>query len=221
MNELTVDPRTLEVITLLGHSGAASIGPMAWRSSAVGAAPEAMCDEELVQAVASGDERCLEALYDRYGSFVYSIVSRIVVDRDLAQDATQEAFLAAWNQASRFSARRGEVRTWLASIAHHKAVDVVRSQRASRDRVADAEAAAEVSSIADETVAEHAAEHDALAGLVGTLSPEHRQVVLLTYFGGYTSAELSRALDLPEGTVKSRLFSAMRHLRSHVESDGW
>src|SRR4051812_38974031 len=88
-------------------------------------------DEELVDRLAAGpDEAALSELYDRYQAAMYGLAMRITNDAALAQDAVQEAFVGVWRNAARYAVGRASVRTWMLSIAHHRAIDIVRRRRA-------------------------------------------------------------------------------------------
>ena len=89
---------------------------------------EHLSDHGLLALVARGDREAFARLYDQYSEAAYSLAVRIVRDRDLAADVVQDAFLAVWKQASRFDARRGQPSTWILTLTHHKAVDIVRRE---------------------------------------------------------------------------------------------
>jgi RNA polymerase sigma-70 factor (ECF subfamily) len=89
-------------------------------------------DDQLVELVAQQDAGALEALYDRYGRPAYSLARRILTEETLAQDVVQEVFLSLWRDARRFDAGRGSVATYLLSMTHHRAVDVVRREENQR-----------------------------------------------------------------------------------------
>ena len=91
---------------------------------------EPFTDSALVARCAGGDEAALAELYDRYASVSYGLAMRIVRDAALAEDVVQEAFLAVWRGAARFDESRSKVSTWLLSLVHHKAVDLVRREEA-------------------------------------------------------------------------------------------
>ncbi len=83
-------------------------------------------DDEIITLLATGDERGLIALYDRYGGIVYSLIVTIVHHQDAAEELTQEVFLRAWRQAASLESDRGRVKSWLLGIAHHVAIAEVR-----------------------------------------------------------------------------------------------
>ncbi len=186
-------------------------------------------DAALVARVRAGDEAALEALYQRYGAACFRLVRRILGDADLAQDAVQQVFLALWQTGptadgqSRpgYDPSRGAVGTWLLSVAHHKAVDLLRREMGRRKRLASYQELTEIEAAgpgpADQAWVALRAERTRAA--LRELSPEHREVLLLAYYGGYSQSEISGMTGLPLGTVKSRTLHAMRHLRTRLAGD--
>lgn len=175
--------------------------------------PEAQEDAVLLREVARGSEIALEAIYNRYGPACYRLARRILADAHLAEDVTQQVFLALW-QGSGYDPRRGALSTWLLGITHHKAVDMVRHEerrRAERLGPAQAEIAAAIPG-PDDVAWESLRAMQARAAL-RELSGDHREVLLLAYYGGFTQTEIAEMTGLPLGTVKSRTLHAMRRLR--------
>src|SRR6476661_9415572 len=106
---------------------------------------EHLSDHGLLALTARGDREAFSRLYDMYSGVAYSLAVRIVRDRDLAADVVQDAFVAVWKQASRFDSRRGQPSTWILTLTHHKAVDVVRREdRRRAEPLDDARAATAV-----------------------------------------------------------------------------
>lgn len=168
-------------------------------------------ESDLMKAIAKGDEGALDELYTRFAPLAYGLALRILRDRQLAEDAVQEAFLSVWRSAARFDARRGGARTWVLMLVHRRAVDLV--QRNQRHR--DTELASEpLAPSAAETSELNADRRDVQAAL-GALPPKQRAALDLAYYGGYTQQEIAAHLDVPLGTVKSQTFDALRRLR-HV-----
>jgi RNA polymerase sigma-70 factor (ECF subfamily) len=176
--------------------------------------PAALEDAALLGQVSSGDEAALETLYHRYGRACFALARRILDDAHLAEDVVQQVFTALW-KGSGYDVRRGAVSTWLMSVTHHKAVDVLRREAPRRKRLASEQALLEVAVAGpgpdDEAWMRLRAERtrDALR----TLAPEQREVLLLAYYGGYTQSEIANLTGLPLGTVKSRTLTALRRLR--------
>jgi RNA polymerase sigma factor (sigma-70 family) len=177
----------------------------------------ALEDADLLARVGSGDERAIEALYERYGRACFALARRILDDNQLAEDVVQQVFLAMW-QGTGYDARRGAVSTWLLSVTHHKAIDSLRREGNRRRRTASDQALLELAAAGagpdDLAWAQLRAERTRAA--LRELTPEHREVLLLAYYGGYTQREISDLTGLPLGTVKSRTLNALRNLRDRL-----
>ena len=172
-------------------------------------------DHDLLAACAEGDEQALGSLYDRFGTVAYRLALRVLRDAALAEDAVQEAFLAVWRQAASFDSSRGKASTWILTLVHRRAVDLVRRQaRFSElpDQLGVMAPQAVVSESADDDAVLREARGEVQAALA-TLSKAEREVLDLAYWGGLTQSEIATKLGIPSGTVKSRTFSALRHLR--------
>ena len=170
-----------------------------------------LSDEALVALMARSEEVALAELYDRFGRVAWGIAFRVLRDRALAEDAVQDAFLGAWRGAARFAPERGSVRSWLLTLVHRRAVDLVR--REERRRV-DPEPE-------DHGRVQRGADDDALLRLerervqaaLARLPDRERETLELAYYGGFTQSELAERLGAPLGTIKSRMFSGLAHLR--------
>jgi RNA polymerase sigma factor (sigma-70 family) len=172
-------------------------------------------DDDLLVSCAEGDEQALGSLYDRFGKVAYGLALRVLRDAALAEDAVQEAFLAVWRQAARFDRSRGTASTWILTIVHRRAVDLVRSQasfNALPDQLEVAGPPAVVAESADDDVALRETQGQVQAALA-TLSRAEREVLGLAYWCGLTQSEIATALGIPSGTVKSRTFNALARLR--------
>jgi RNA polymerase sigma-70 factor (ECF subfamily) len=181
---------------------------------------EHLSDHGLVALVARGDSDAFARLYDTYSEPAYSLALRIVRDHDLAADVVQEAFMTVWNQAARFDPNRGSPSTWILTVTHHRAVDVVRREQRRRSESLDhASEAPDPSPPVDERAWLGVARSQ-IAAALRTLPDPHREVIELAYFAGYTQSELAERLSLPLGTVKSRTFAAMAALRQALQEAG-
>jgi RNA polymerase sigma factor (sigma-70 family) len=187
-----------------------------------GRAYRGLRDGQLVELVAQRDAGALEALYARYGMAAYSLARRILTEEMLAQDVVQEVFLSLWRDARRFDPGRGTVATYLLSMTHHRAVDVVRREenlrrwRTSEEGLEldpDPRARVEEEVEASERRAEV---RTALAGLPAA----QREALLLAYFGGYTQREVAALVGVPLGTVKTRMAAGMRKLKEALQDAG-
>jgi RNA polymerase sigma factor (sigma-70 family) len=190
--------------------------------------PADVTDATLFRAVQDRRVGALDALYGRFGRPAYSLARRICVDEGLAEDVVQEVFLAIWREPERFDPARGSVSSWLLTLVHHRAVDAVRREAGRRRHtVAPSEdgeewsgppgPGADVGAI-DAVVAGHV--RDALA----QLPAEQREALALAYYGGYTQREVASLVKVPLGTVKSRMFTAVKRMRvllePHVDESG-
>ena len=170
-----------------------------------------LSDEALPALVARGDEAALAELYDRFGRIAYGLALRILRDPSLAEDAVQDAFLAAWRTAVSFDPGRGKASTWLLTLVHRRAVDVVRREERRRADPLDADPVASGEST-DET-AEVRSDRRRVQAALAELPPDQRQALELAYYGGLSQSELAERLGVPLGTVKSRMFVALSRLR--------
>ena len=183
-----------------------------------------LSDEALVALVARGDEAALGELYDRVGRIAYGIAFRVVRDDRLAEDAVQEGFLAVWRSAATFRADRAKASTWIVTLVHRRAVDLVRREERRRVEPLDLEqrdAPDPAGSAEDE--AWLGFERERVQRLLRALPDAQREALELAYYGGYSQAELAERLGVPLGTIKSRMFAGLARLRElldDTESEG-
>jgi RNA polymerase sigma factor (sigma-70 family) len=171
-----------------------------------------LSDEALVALAARAEQSALAELYDRYGRAAYGLALRILRDETLAEDAVQEAFLALWRTASRFVPERGKASTWILTLVHRRAVDVVRHEE--RRRTDTLEGAPEPDS--GTGVDEEAwlrLQRERVQSALRQLPDQQREALELAYYGGFTQSELAERLGQPVGTIKSRMFNGLARLR--------
>jgi RNA polymerase sigma factor (sigma-70 family) len=177
-----------------------------------------LSDEALLALVARSDDGALAELYDRYGRAAYALALRILRDPALAQDAVQEAFLAAWRTAAAFDHRRGTASTWLMTLVHRRAVDVVR--REDRRRASPLEDAPVAAGDSTDEEVELREQRRKVQEALEVLTPAERESLELAYYGGLSQSEIAEKLGLPLGTVKSRMFSGLGRLRDALAEAG-
>lgn len=173
-------------------------------------------DLELVRRVAVRDHGAFEALYRRYVPAAYGVALRVLRQPFLAQEVVHDAFLAVWGAPDAYDATRGPFRTFLLSLVHHRAVDAVRREERLRER--ERRANPDPPSVEDvvEAVVEEADLADRrrqVGEALSSLPPDQRRLVELMYFRGWTQSRIAEREGIPIGTVKSRVFAAMRRLR--------
>jgi len=167
-------------------------------------------EPELIDLLKLRQQTAFSYLYDNYASALYGIIVSIVPDRELANDVLQEAFVKIWKQVSTYDASKGRLFTWMMNIARNASIDMLRSknyQRSQQNRELT------------ETVYEKRGststnvEQIGLRKLVNSLKEDYRILLELAYFEGLTQDEISKMLNMPLGTVKTRLRTALIQLR--------
>jgi RNA polymerase sigma factor (sigma-70 family) len=176
-----------------------------------------LSDEALVALVARADEDALAELYDRFGRVAYGLALRIVRDPALAEDAVQEGFLAVWRSAARFVAERAKASTWILTLTHRRAVDLVRREQPRRADPLDV--APHESSDDTEEEAWLRLRRTRVQEALKQLPDKQREALELAYYGGFTQSELADRLGEPLGTIKSRMFSGLANLRDLLVED--
>jgi len=174
-----------------------------------------LSDEALVALVARSDEPALAELYDRIGGIAYGLAYRILRDESLAEDAVQDAFLGLWRAASTFIPERAKASTWILTLVHRRAVDLVR--REERRRTEPLDDAPEAATGSAEDSAWLHLERERVQVALRQLPDQQREALELAYYGGFTQSELAERLGQPLGTIKSRMFSGLSRLRELLD----
>ena len=172
-----------------------------------------LSDEALVALLARHDDVALAELYDRFGRVAYNLARRILRDDDLARDAVQEGFLTVWRRSATFVPERAKASTWLLTLVHRRAVDLVR--REERRRTEPLEGAPEPA--AEDDTAWLRFERERVQEALRRLPDQQREALELAYYGGYTQSEVAGRLGVPLGTIKSRMFTGLAQLRDLLE----
>lgn len=172
----------------------------------------------LLAAVAAADRDAFRALYDRAAPKLFGIALRICKDRELAEDALQDAFVEIWRRAGRFDPARGGADAWMAVIARNRAIDALRRRGAQPGGAAGPETDERLLALADPaSPADGGAEYLALVQCLGRLEDREREAVLLAYYAGATRDELAGRYDAPVPTVKTWLRRALAALRACLD----
>jgi RNA polymerase sigma-70 factor (ECF subfamily) len=179
-----------------------------------------LADEDLMPLVERKVPDAFEILYDRHGGAAYSLAYRIVGDRVVAEDVTQEAFLSAWRSGARYDRARGSVRTWLLGVVRNRAIDVLRREGTRAPALSlDADLAPVREPVTPELTDVEAVRREAgreVREVLAQLPDEQLKVVHLAYFGGLSQTEIAEALGMPLGTVKGRMRLAMEKMRAKL-----
>jgi RNA polymerase sigma-70 factor (ECF subfamily) len=176
-------------------------------------------DEALLALVSRADDDALAELYDRYGRVAYGLALRVLRDAALAEDAVQEGFLAVWRSADRFLAERAKPSTWILTLVHRRAVDLVRREQ--RRRADPLESAPDPAGRASDEEMELRSRRRIVQDALRRLPDDQREALELAYYGGFTQSELAERLGVPLGTIKSRMFTGLRRLRDLLADAGF
>lgn len=180
-----------------------------------GSAADAIASkEDLLAQVASGDKAAFSELYDQSAARVFGLVRRILIDEAQSEEVTQEIFLEIWQTASRYAPTKGSAMTWIFTMAHRRAVDRIRSSQSGRDRdlkVGMRDYEREFDQVAERV--EISIENERVKVAMQQLTELQRQAIALAYYEGYSHSEVASILQIPIGTVKTRLRDGMIRLR--------
>ena len=174
-------------------------------------------DASLAMAVARWQEEALAEIYRRHAGAVFGLAKRLIFDAVLAEEVTQEVFVRLWREPERFDPTRGSLRTFLLSVTHGRAIDILRSETSRRAREERSRSVAEAGydleqEVFDLTTAERV--RQAVAKLPGV----ERKAIELAYFGGHSYREVAAIENEPEGTIKSRIRSGLRRLGRDLDA---
>lgn len=170
--------------------------------------------EDLMARVVRGDQEAFEAVYTRVSGPVYGLIRRVLRDPAQSEEVAQEVLVNVWKSAARFDENQGSAMAWIMTMAHRRAVDRVRSEQSASDRVkrlgsrSPGPAFDEVA----ETV-EIRLEREAVRQCLDSLTDLQRESIELAYYGGYSYREVSELLEVPLGTVKTRMRDGLIRMR--------
>lgn len=175
--------------------------------------------DELIPLIREKDQKAFSYLYDNYSQALYGVIYAIVNDTEEAEDVLQKAFLKIWNNFATYDPDKGRLYTWMLNISRNLAIDATRSKHEkvkSKIRSTDDTVYSYGSSLAAEE-----GSHDmiGLKTILGSLKEEHRQIIDLAYFDGYTQEEISKKLNMPLGTVKTKVRQAILVLRELTKKE--
>jgi RNA polymerase sigma-70 factor, ECF subfamily len=167
------------------------------------------------------DEQGLRAAYAAHAGEMFGFAVRSLDDRGLAEEAVQETFVRAWRFGDRFDPQLGTMRTWLFAILRHVVIDIARARAIRPEPVPDEAIQRATDRGASEDRLEHALLAWQIEEALRRIGEDHRRVVLETYYRRRPYSEVAVTLGIPEGTVKSRVYYALRALRLTLEEMGW
>lgn len=178
-------------------------------------------DLALLERIQRHDEQAFSKLYDRYASLLYTLTLRIVSTAEEAEDVLQEVFLQVWNKSSSYMKERGTVYSWVVTLTRNKAIDRVRSKRYKQQskevRLDEAQSVMETQTIMNPHQTVVLKEYqEIVTAATKKLSNIEAKILELSYYGGYSQAEIAKMLKMPLGTVKTKMRQGMIKLRQAV-----
>ncbi|MCX6350853.1 MAG: RNA polymerase sigma factor [Bacteroidetes bacterium] len=173
-------------------------------------------EEEIIFLLSRQDEEGLRKLYKHYAHALKGVLFKIVLSEETAEDLLQDTFVKIWNNFHSFDKRKGRLFTWMLNIARNLAIDKIRSPKYQAIQKTD-DIDDYVYAIDKSENESYQPEHIGVKAVVETLKPELREVINLIYFLGYTQSEVAEKLDIPLGTVKTRIRSGVIEMRKYFK----
>ncbi|MES2702392.1 MAG: RNA polymerase sigma factor [Bacteroidota bacterium] len=169
-------------------------------------------EEELVLLLQRQSREGFDYLYRQYGAVLYGVIFKVLNDEQTAQDVLQDAFVKIWKNIGQYNAAKGRLYTWMLNIARNSAIDKLRSKgEIMKGKILSGD---DVVYSRDGMKTEQRTDTIGLRKTVAGLKPEYEVIIDLAYFKGYTLDEIAKTLEIPLGTVKTRMRSAMQQLRT-------
>lgn len=172
-------------------------------------------EHELVVSLKQRDNQSFSYLYDNYAAALYGIINQIVPDKETANDVLQDVFVNIWKKIELYDPAKGRLFTWMLNVARNASIDKVRS-RSYQDSLKNHPLPDNVHNISNHSIKPNIDEIG-LRKVLSKLKSEHRVLIDLSYFQGFTHEEIAKALDMPLGTVKTRIRSALIQLRALIQ----
>lgn len=166
-------------------------------------------EKEIVTLLEKGDKKAITLLYEYYADSLFGVIKKVITDEDTAQDVLQESFIKIWRYAKKYDASKAKLFTWLYRIAYNTAIDKVRSQKNKSGK----EVQIETSAVYKITSNELNQDVLDIKKHLSSLDEKYQTVVNALFFEGMTQQEASDELNIPLGTIKSRLKIGLRELK--------
>ncbi|HEX2616731.1 MAG TPA: sigma-70 family RNA polymerase sigma factor [Flavobacteriales bacterium] len=162
-----------------------------------------------------GDQEAFAQLYDRYSAALYGVILKVVRDEKRAEETLQDAFLKIWRSIGSYDPAKGRPFTWMLNIARNAAIDVVRTAEFRMSGSIQGLDGHVYRTGSDE--ARQELEHIGVDRVLAAMPPEHREIIDMAYYQGFTQQEIAERTGIPLGTVKSRTRAALSHLRTALK----
>ena len=179
--------------------------------------PNTYTEQELVTALKERDNKAFAFLYDHYSGALYSIIRQIITDNsELAGDVLQEVFINIWRKIESYDQTKGRLFTWMLNIARNASIDTLRS-KSYQNSQKNQELPENVYKGASNQTTQQNVDNIGLKKVLEKLKQEHRVLVELAYFKGFTHEEIAEMMSIPLGTVKTRIRNALLQLREYLK----
>ena len=172
-------------------------------------------EQELVSQLLQQNDQAFSYLYDNYSPALFGVINQIISNKEIAADVLQDVFVNIWKKIGLYDDTKGRLFTWMLNIARNAAIDKLRS-RSYQDSLKNQPLAENVNTITANSAANPLQNDIGLRKQVGKLKEEYRVLIDLSYYQGFTHEEISKILNLPLGTVKTRIRSALTQLRTMI-----
>ena len=170
-------------------------------------------EDLLVTLLKKKERKAINYLYDNYSKALFGIILNVVNKEEVAEDLLQEVFIKIWKNIDRFDPSRGRLYTWMLNIARNTSIDYNRSKQNLKD-IKNQSIDNSLNDINKIENLEQKTDNIGLKGMVESLQPSYKEVIDLVYFKGFTQDETSKELNIPLGTVKTRVRAAISSLRT-------
>lgn len=184
-----------------------------------------IADGELFSRIARLQVDALAALYDRHSAALYGLACKILKNETLAEDVLQELFVAIWQNSHKFDGKRGASIAWLMVMCRNRCIDKLRAN-ATKRKYSEAIEESQFHQIPDDVAkdpfefAQHNDTQRIVQKALAQLPPEQREPIVLAYFEGLSQTEIAAGLNIPLGTIKTRMRLGMRKLRNLLKNSG-
>lgn len=169
-------------------------------------------DEQLVDLLKSKDQRAYNYLYDHYAEALFGMIKRVLGECEETTDVLQESFVKIWRNIGQYDAMKGRLFTWMINIARNTAIDFKRSSQSKKDKQTNS-LDTEIEVVPENLATYTKTDHLGLSKVMDELKADHRVIIEMAYFQGYTQDEISKELNIPLGTVKTRARAALMQLK--------
>lgn len=175
---------------------------------------ESSIEDRIVYLLKDHDKQAITLIFEHYGAMLINIIRRVIHDQMMSEEVLQKVLMKVWKHADNYDDTKGSLFTWLVRIARNAAIDQTRTKDFRLTK--ESEKSIELVSIYEKPAENDQIEQMYVRQLLNQLPDTQKKLIDLSYFAGYTHKEIAQKLDMPLGTVKTRIRLAIKHLRSIV-----